>query len=874
MTKKLISFILILCFSLTLIPSVILAEEPPINSILSELELLSSLELIDADYASSLNPNKAVKRGEFAALICSYIDISASDEGISPFSDVTAEHKYYASILAVNKYNLMSGSGDGNFNPDSPMSYVQVYKVILNLLGYNDLATVYGGYPVGYVTLASKTGINHTVNALDYNGDAKSGDVIRILVSALDIKVAEHTGVEGEDLLLSTDGNRTLLNIYHNIEVGEGTIKATSRYQAADIDPPADNEILIDDIVYKIDGAKNYDRYFGYNVRFYYSSTKKSIIHIDDYYDDNSVLLLKSEDLTDFNGKDFTYIDGNKERRISLPLSSDILYNGRKAIGLSRDDYTKKGTELKFIDSGNDGSIDILNISYSQNYVVKAVSANKEIIYDMYNAGTLKIEDVENLIFLDEFDNKMELSELSEYDVLSVFQSKDKKITVISYSNKETEGTITETNLADRIIKIDGFEYEIANNFISNISQLKAGQSGLFPLDHTGKIAAYKPYQNSYKYAYFINASTLSGLDGKTYAKMFSQDGEMLELTVSDKIILDGEATDGYNLVSYLSENGEISPQLIRYYLVSGELKAVDTLNKVNGGVNDSISVLHSSSTQLMYNAYQYIFGARVPISPSVCVFIIPDDLNNDEGYAIRTRSVYTHDRTYSIDAYVSKEGGQVADAIVRGGGVVAGAVDSEAPVFVIDYISHIVDENGVPTYCLYGFIDGHEGSYVLKDENVLDNVMSISDTSKKYRLKCGDVVRLGKNGATDKIEEIELCYEKENDYIKNDIDVASNLTSSNRMLKANVYSNSEGIVRLTKNPLENAGIELGMMDYEAIAIEKYAIYMYTTERGQEKVKLASPSDLADYLSVGSDFSKVLVFSPYTNPGTIIITNN
>lgn len=872
MTKKIISLILVLCFSLTLFPSVISAEESPLNSVIPELELLSSLGLIDVDFASSLNPTKSVKRGEFASVICSYIGLDTFYEDISPFIDVTNEHKYYGSILAVNKYNLMSGSGNGSFNPDLPVSYVQVYKVIISLLGYTDLAIAYGGYPSGYITLASKTGINSFVNISDYNSDAKAGDVIKILANAIDVKVAEHTGVKGEDALISTDGNKTILNIYHSIEVGEGTVKATERYQSVDVEPLLPNEILIDSTVYKTDGIKSYEDYFGYNVRFYYSTNKKRIVHIDDYYDDNSVLILDSKDIKSYNGKTFTYFDGDKERKISLPLSSDILYNGRKAIGLSRDDFMKKGTELKFIDSGDDGSIDILSVSYSQNYVVKAVSITNEIVYDMYNAGSLKLKDAQNVIFLDQFGNKMELSELSEYDVISVFQSKDKKITRILYSNKETEGTITESNLSAGIIKIDGFEYKVADNFMPNSSLLNIGQSGLFPLDHTGRIAAYKPYQNSYKYAYFINASTSPGLDGKTYVKMFTQDGEMLELGVSDRIILDGKATDSYNLVSYLSVNGEISAQLIRYYLVSGELKAVDTLKKQDGGVNDSMSVLHSSSTQLMYNAYQYIFGARVPISPSVCVFVIPADINNDEGYAIRTRSVYTHDRTYSIDAYVSKEGGQIADAIVRVGSTTK--IDSESPVFLIDTIRQVVDENGMSTYCLYGFIDGHEDSYVLKDESVLNNVSSISDTSKKHTLKCGDVVKLGKDGATGKIEEIELYYEKENDYIKNDIDVASNLTSSNRMFKANVYSNSEGIVRLTKIPLEDEGIEIGMMDYEAVAIEKYAIYMYTTERGQEKVKLASASDLADYLSVGQDFSKVLVFSPYTNPGTIIITNN
>jgi len=870
-TKKVLSVVLLLCFLIALIQTPVFAAETTADTVEDEIRLLSSLGIIDSDIVSDVNPSKSIKRGEFASLICSYAGITALDSDESLFSDVPEDHKYCPSINTVSKYGFMSGVGDGRFNPDSAMSYVQIYKVVLSLIGYGEIAQNYGGYPMGYVTLASKTDINRSVKISDYNADAKWGDVLKILVDTLDVRVVRYTGLDGEDLVLSTDANETVLDFYHGIKTGEGTVRATQRYQAADIEPLEYNEILIGDVIYKIQNGKNYDSYFGYGVRFY-CNDKNTIVHVDDYYNSNNVTIVESEDISGFDGSVFKYYDEDKERKISVSLSTDILYNGRKALGLTDNDFTKSGTTLKFIDSGDDGSIDILDISYCEICVVKAVSLNKEVIYDMYNGGSISLKGVDNLIFLDEFGNKMDISELSEYDVLSVYQTKDKKITQITYSNKETEGTITETNLPGKVVKIDGFEYEIANSFMSNVSQLELGQSGLFPLDHEGRIAAYKPYQNSYKYAYFINALTTSGLDGKTCAKMFTQDGEMLVVEVCDKIILDGESTDGNNLVSYLDNGNGVEPQLVRYYLKSGQLKAVDTLKKAGGGVDDSVSVLHSSSTQLMYNAYQYIFGARVPISPSVCVFVIPEDIENDDGYAIRTRSVYTHDRTYSINAYVSKEGGQIADAIVKSGSVTK--IDSESPVFVIDCINNIIDNDGVHTYCLYGFIDGHEAEYVLKDESVLHNVKSISDTSKNYTLKCGDVVRLGKDGVTGKIEEIELFYEKENDYIKNDIDVATNLTSSNRMFRANVYSNSEGIVRLTKNPLEDSGIELGMMDYEAVAIEKYAIYMYTTERGKPKVTLASASDIADYLSVGSDFSKVLVFSPYTNPGTIIITNN
>ena len=872
MLKKLISVFLVLTIlcSLTAVAAV---PEGLSGTVYEEaLLMLDELELASQKFISGFKPNKSIKRSEFASLLCSYLGydktggISASEA--SGFADINEYDDNYISVLTVSKYGIMSGDGYGNFNPGDTVTYAQVIKVIMSVLGYGEYAMAYGGYPQGYIAVADNADILDNVSVDDFNSDAKLGNIVIMLANALETKVLEYESVGDDGVTFSTDSDRTILNIYHHLESYTGRVNGVYGKQLMNVSPLCEDEILIGSNLYKLTAGKSYEEFFGFDVTFYCDSESKVVKAVTSQ--NNNVIKVKSEDVAAYDNNVIRYFDGDKEKKIRLDIETDIVYNGRLHSSFTPSDLTSAGTSIDFIDAGADGVVDVVSITHIKNYVVKSVNVSERIVYDMYGRGNLYADNTDVLIFKDQLGNDMGFEELSQYDVLSVVQSKDGLLTTITFSNRETEGTVEAINSADGTIVIDGYTYYTDADFAAQHS-VELGQNGLFPLDINGNIAAYKPYHSSYKLAYVMGAYTSNDMHNETFVKLLTEDNKIEIFKVSDKLIGDGNHLDGSGTIGLLSENGSIKPQIIRYYLTKGEIRAIDTMKTSGGGINDSLELMYSGSL-LRYNRYQAILGAKVPLSDATSVFVVPSDADYEDGYSVYSKSAFSHDHSYDVDAYTVNMGGHIADAVVIVGGI--SEISSSTPVFLVESVSRVTDENGDSTARIYGYSGGKYVSYLTKDESIVDNLRSISDPSYTHALGCGDVVKLGFDGVTGRVKEIELYYEKSSDFIQNDMQVGSNLSDSNRMLRANVYSNSDGIVRLTQNSLQSADIKLTLDETETIAPNTYDIYVYTIENGKPTVSIGTTTDRIDYCSSETDFSKVLMFSAYSDPGTLIIYND
>lgn len=871
MLKKTVSLFVSLIFILGITTYGAIPERLEGAVCANELSLFDDLGLLPPGFLDSFKPNKLMNRGKFATLLSSYMGydkgIGVSDE--SPYNDVPETHPDFEGIIAASQYGIMNGNGDGNFNPDSELTYVQAIKVIMSALGYDELAIAYGGYPFGYIKAANEANLLDELNIGTYDDSARGSDIILLLASALDVRILEYTGIKGGNLSLSTDSKNTVLSLYHHIDVYNARLNGVYGKQAANIEPLASNEVLLGDKVYRIQPSKNYEKYFGFDVTFYYNRDTKECVSVMAESDNNKVITLNSDDIISVEDNVIKYYDGVKEKTLRYTSSADIVYNGRLYSGFVPKDFTIKGTISDFIDAGADGSIDVISVRCIENYVVKSVNVSKRTIYDMYTSTSISVDNDDDLIFRDQLGYNIEFEELSQYDVVSVIRSRDGLITLMTLSNRETEGVIEEINQDDGTIVINGCTYSIAPSFLP-YHTISIGQSGLFPLDINGNIAAMKPYQDSYKLAYFIDAYTSKAIDSTTYVKLLSEDGTIVSLKVAKKFICDGKTYNSRDIISLLSENGNVKKQLMRYYLVKGELRAIDTLAEGNGGTDDSLELMYSGKS-LIYNRYQSVFGAKIPVSTDTVVFMVPEDASNEDDYRVYSKSTFTHDRSYSIDAYSIKAGGHIADAVVMVGKV--SGITSSTSVTLIESVNQVVDEDGDVTACIKGYCDGKYVSYIVKDTVVMDELKSLSDSSKKHNLVCGDVVKLGIDKESGKVSEITLYYEKETNTIKKSVNVGTNVSSSDRMFQASVYSFADGVVRLTDKDLSSSGIKLTYDDTESIVASTFYIYSYKIERDKPSVSVASASDLIDYGSSETDFSKVLMFSAYANPGTLIIYN-
>ncbi len=79
------------------------------------------------------------------------------------FSDVPLNHWTAGYVGATYNNKIINGMGDGTFSPDTSATYGQAAKMIVSAYGYEIEAMQLGGYPIGYLVIASREGFTSGV---------------------------------------------------------------------------------------------------------------------------------------------------------------------------------------------------------------------------------------------------------------------------------------------------------------------------------------------------------------------------------------------------------------------------------------------------------------------------------------------------------------------------------------------------------------------------------------------------------------------------------------------------------------------------------------------------------------------------------------
>ncbi len=116
-------------------------------------------EYLSGDY----DDDTVVTRAEGAALMLRLNGMEPSFATGTVFSDVPVDYWAADSIETAYQCDIVDGCGDGTFHPDDPLTFEQAEKMIECTLGYNPAARVRGGWPEGYMKMASDHGLTSSV---------------------------------------------------------------------------------------------------------------------------------------------------------------------------------------------------------------------------------------------------------------------------------------------------------------------------------------------------------------------------------------------------------------------------------------------------------------------------------------------------------------------------------------------------------------------------------------------------------------------------------------------------------------------------------------------------------------------------------------
>ncbi len=173
---------------------------------------IAALGIVSGDENGNFNPEKEITRAEVSKMIVGTMGpkrmaAAEASMGVSTFDDVPAGHWATGYIAQGVSAGFINGVGGNNFDPSSNVTFAQVVKMLVCVLGYDEDAKLSGGWPNGYIAEGGRLGVTDGVNVA---GDVavNRGQVAMLINNALDIPIK---GIEGYENGIAVDENG---NIY------------------------------------------------------------------------------------------------------------------------------------------------------------------------------------------------------------------------------------------------------------------------------------------------------------------------------------------------------------------------------------------------------------------------------------------------------------------------------------------------------------------------------------------------------------------------------------------------------------------------------------------------------------------------------------
>ena len=775
------------------------------------IQILSALGIMNGDGDGNYRPDDTMIRSEVTKMVIHALGLenaASSAQGISKFPDVPTDHWANGYINIATSQGIIVGDDTGNFRPNDKITYAEAMTILVRAIGYEKPAETKGGFPQGYLVVGSDNGINKGVSGSAYKPVSR-GDVAFMTSNALNAYLMEMTGFGGTIEYEVTD--KTLLKDKLKVTKGEGQIVAIQDTSIDGASNLSAGQVKIDKEIY--DSSANFNNLLGYNVEYYVKETEKSdneLILAIPKKEKNSTVTIDAKLFEGISQKGenkvleyFKQEDDKKVSSVTLETAAKLIYNGKyEEMSDEILNVDGKSGNVVVLDTDRNGKYDIVFVTEYKNLVVEEVTATGKVI-DKYGAPALKLdEDDDELRYtIRRGFEEVALSDLKEYDVLSIAASKDEKLYSIVITNESVEGKVTGMS-ADGVY-VNNKLYEIAANYEQELS---IGTEGVFYLDIDGRIAAVdKTAQVSGNYAYLVKAYANMNTDEIARFRLFTKDGKETVVEAAEKIRFNGKsghlATD---IVDQLNgEDGITDKQLITYGLNSdGKLVSLNVAkdNTSNGAVDENSFTKNYVLKDAKFNAKLGLIG-NIKIDANTVIFDIPSDAKDVSDYSMANISMFEDEQKYDVVVFDRTEDFYAKAIIVTNA---AFQTNADSSIAVVTSIATSTNANEDITDKLYAYQDGKEISILAESQGIL-----VKGEDKP--LQNGDIIQYQTN-AKGEIASIRVLF-----------DVSAKTTEK------------------SETPVENLSVVYGKV------VKKFAKSMNVTVNDGQVINLQLPDDVVVY---------------------------
>lgn len=604
------------------------------------------------DEVSKESMVRIITRRECAQLMVNMLNIPVEGAKYdkSPFIDVAPSTEGMTEITTLFNMGFISRGDDLKFNPDNSVTLNEAIAFVVKAMGYKVIAESKGGYPAGYIGIASKYDLLKNINP---TGNIRVYEMYHMIEKALEAPAYTYAGTVGDEDYYSQDMDITILKENHNMYHIKGIVTADSFSQLySEGKGVADNQIAIDGKLYEL-GENAKDDFLGKTVVAIAKNIDDAedvILHIEEDSKNVSYTLEYDELLpAKTTNQKLVYSSDDKEKYYNLDANCRVIYNGLNWGGYRniREVLPVYGS-VELLDNNKDGSIDVLRVMDYRNIIVSYVDEYQGVIYDKNNSACdLSYDDENKLrIYDSETMQRLTVKDLMYDDVLSVAVSKNGEYITGYVSRKYENGKIEEViNGIPVMYKIGANSYEVAPN---TLFALNVGTNGIFRIDHLGKIAEYEidaGNQGGFTIAVLAGVQNNGGFSGVDL-KLFNQDGTFSVLNAKEKIVIDGARKDTAENATVGIMTARVG-EMVRYKTSEGKVSEIDFAYVTNyaSGETGAESLGSwteiASGTSIKHRSGIFDVGSRnfyMPLDTNV-LFLVPDDLTFEEGYQIVTAS-------------------------------------------------------------------------------------------------------------------------------------------------------------------------------------------------------------------------------------------
>ncbi len=805
-------------------------------------ELLGALGIMVGDAESgAFRPDDAILRSEMAKVAVYSIgleDIVKSSNGTTKFPDVPSDHWATGAINVADQQGLVIGDSEGTFRPDDNVTFEEAVTIIVRALGYDPAAQDKGGYPSGYMSIASQKQLLKGIDAVSAQ-PAKRGDIAQLVFNAMTVNMMEQVGYGSTVSYQEVD--KTLLYDRLNVEKAYGQITATDETSLTGGSAAGDGKVQINDELY-LKGDTNANQLLGYNVLYYARIDKtydqKTLILVTPQSNKNNSLVLNSTDIVDVTGTDAAnrtveyWANRTTDRRTktaSIKSDATYIYNGKYKTGITNADLKPTSGNLVLLDANMDNIYEIVFVNHFTNLVVDTVSDVTGRVTDKYLNGSIVFDSNNPDVKYSIIKNGAEISikDLREWNVISYTISDDQHLIKAYVSDASVTGTVNEISEEGYRIGESDIMYEKAASYPNEIKLL---DKGTFYLDIEDKIAAVNTKATNESaittnYAYLVDAAVKTDFDKTAQFKLFTKEGTTVVLDSASKMrINDKYAQAPSDVVSELTSGGGVTPQLIIYETnSSGNITGIETAKDgtATGAPNPAEFTKNIQRSDMVYKRESGKLG-NVGVGDDTIIFDIPASAgDNTDKYTIRNKSTLSNDSSYDAIVYDLQDNYMANVIIITSS---TGITNAESPITVVDYLAETQNAEMEYTDKLYGFSEGKEIELMAADKSVFKK-------SDGTALKAGDIIQY-KTDVKGNVDGITLLFDSNNKTSEFMTAVTKDLTT--------VYG------RAVKKFSGSVNVQVGDQTYN-FATGDAIVYLYDSARKKNPISVVSAADIELY---------------------------